>query len=702
MSARLRQLPSIRALVVLLTLLAAARASAEAPVHATVLAQRIGAPIDPDVYGLFIEHAGGLVYANMWAEMIWDRKFYSPIGEAVSDGFFGQQPRPWAAVGPAEAVTLDTAHAYAGVHSPSIALDTIEPHGLAQVLPPLVQGKRYFGRVVLAGPPGACATISVVWGAGPADRHTVTIDHLSPAFRKIPFTFKSPVSSTAGRIEITGTGSGALLVGAVSLMPSDNVQGWKPEVIEVLRSLRSGVYRWPGGNFVSAHDWRNAIGDPDRRPPILDPVWNAVQSNDIGTDEFMDLCRLTGVEPYISVNAGLGDAASAAEYVEYANGPVTSRMGALRARNGHPAPYHVRLWGIGNEMWGSWQAGYMPLADFEAKNNLFADEMRKVDPDIVLVASGAMPDTMTGSKESLRLGDKLIPDYLGPADWTGNLFLHCLDDMDMISEHFYNYDTHFDLSQAQQVPNDPNEPLVDWMRRPANHVKIKYEEYQEYLKRIPALRHKPVPIALDEYAYIAGGNTWKVAPAYAWTLHELFRHSELYRLGALTFITSMYSAAGGEAKLNTTGMLYKLYRDHFGTLPVAVAGDSPQPLPKDPPGGEQPVVNAGSDTYPLDVAAAWSADRRTLTIAVVNPTDSAQRLHLDVRDARLVGKGVLRRMAPPSLSATVEVGKEPGVQVEQRAVDAPRGDETLPPWSVSLYTFPAKAMGPGPGPGPRP
>jgi len=694
MNVSIRRLPWVRTSFVLVAIAAAVGARAQPQVNATVQAHRMGAPISPHVYGLFIEHAGGLVYANLWAEMIYDRKFYYAPGEAGSDGFFGQAPRPWAAVGPAEAITLDPDDAYAGTHSPSIALDTIEPRGLTQALPPLVQGKRYFGRVVLAGPPGTRASVSLVWGAGPTDRQTMAIERLSPAFRKIPFTFKSPVGSAEARIEITANGSGALRIGAVSMMPADNVQGWRPEVIEVLRSLRSGVYRWPGGNFVSAHDWRNAIGDPDRRPPILDPVWNAVQSNDVGTDEFMALCRLTGVEPYITVNAGLGDAAAAADYVEYANGPVSSPMGALRARNGHPAPYHVRLWGIGNEMWGSWQAGYMPLADYEAKHNLFADEMRRVDPDIVLIASGAMPDTMTGSKESLHLGDELIPDYLGPADWTGNLFLHCLDRMDMISEHFYNYDSHFDLSLAQQVANDPDEPLIEWMRRPANHVRIKYEEYQEYLKRIPALRRRPVPIALDEYAYIAGGNTYKVAPAYAWNFHEMFRHSELYQLGALTFITSVYSAAGGQAELNTTGMLFKLYRDHFGTIPVEVSGSSPQPAPRYPPGGEQPVVNAGSDTYPLDVAAAWTADRRLLTIAVVNPTESAQRLHLDVRGALLHGRGALHRMAPQSLTATVVVGKEPGVQIEELPVTAPLGDQTFAPFSVTIYSLPAREVGP--------
>jgi alpha-N-arabinofuranosidase len=114
------------------------------------------------------------------------------------------------------------------------------------------------------------------------------------------------------------------------------------------------------------------------------------------------------------------------------------------------------------------------------KNNLFAQAMRKVDPSIVLIASGAMPDTMTGSKESLNLGPDLVPKYLSPEDWDGMLLSQCFNDFDMISEHYYNYgETHFSLAEGRQVPNDPNEPITDWMRRPANHVRIKYEEYRE-------------------------------------------------------------------------------------------------------------------------------------------------------------------------------------------------------------------------------
>ncbi len=674
-------------------------AATPTPINAVIDAGRTFAPINPNLYGMFIEHAGGLVYRSMWAEMIDDRKFYNPI--TVQDtapagrarGRFGGAPRRWIPVGPDESVSMDTQHAYVGDHSPAIVLSSSEPRGIRQAGLTLIQGKAYNSRIVLAGNPGAKISVSLVWGTGAADRQTVAISKLTPTYTKFPLTFESPVDSTDARLEITATGPGTLYIGAVSLMPADNIEGWRPEVIAVLNSLRSGVYRWPGGNFVSAHDWRDAIGDPDQRPPIWDPVWNALQPNDVGTDEFMTLCRLVEVEPYITVNSGFGEARSAAEYVEYANGPVTTRMGAMRAANGHLEPYNVKFWNIGNEMWGDWQFGYMPLAQYQVKHNLFAKAMRKVDPNIILIASGAMPDTMTGSKMSLKLGDKLIPDYLGPADWTGALFLNCLDNMDMISEHYYNYNSHFDLALAEQVPNDPNEPLVDWMRRPANHIRIKVEAYQEYLKRIPALKNKPVPIALDEYAYAGGGRSggnYKVVPAYAWNFHEMFRHSDLYQLGALTFITATYSAARGEAVLNPVGMLFKFYRDHYGTIPVETLGNSPQPKPKDPPGGEQPVVHAGSDTFPLDVAAAWTTDRKALTVAVINPTESAQTLSLQIHGAELSGKGILRRMAPESLTATVVVGQEPGVKIEEQTLDAIPTSLTFAPFSVNIYEFPVK------------
>ncbi len=564
--------------------------AAPTPVNAVIDAGKTFAPINPNLYGMFIEHAGSLVYRGMWAEMLDDRKFYYPI-TAQGSAPAGRRDAPADRREHAAAEAALAAHRAAGLPSappnpspwmPSMPMSatTRLPSCLAPVSR-AASARRALRSCATNPIPAASSSPAtraprspsdLIWGTGATDRQSITINKLTSAFAKFPLSFKCPVDATDGQIEITATGPGTLRIGAVSLMPADNLQGWRPEVIAVLKSLRSGVYRWPGGNFVSAHDWRDAIGDPDQRPPTWDPVWRALQPNDVGTDEFMTLCRLVEVEPYITVDSGFGEARSAAEYVEYANGPVTTRMGAMRAANGHPEPYHVKLWNIGNEMWGDWQYGYMSLAQYEVKHNLFAKAMRKIDPSIILIADGAMPDTMTGSKQSLKLGDKLIPEYLGPADWTGNMFLHCLDNMDMISEHYYNYNTHFDLAKAAQVPNDPNEPLVDWMRRPANHIRIKYEEYQEYLKRIPALKNKPVPIALDEYAYAGGVGGYKVVPAYAWNFHEMFRHSDVYQLATLTFVTGTYSAARGQAVLNPVGMLFKFYRDRFGTIPVDVCG----------------------------------------------------------------------------------------------------------------------------------
>ena len=163
-----------------------------------------------------------------------------------------------------------------------------------------------------------------------------------------------PIANAAS-LEITGTGTGNFHIGTVSLMPADNVQGFRPDTIALLRQLHSGMWRLPGGNFISDWNWYDSIGDIDKRPPMFDYAWNAMQTNDVGMDEFMTLCKLIGVEPYITVNAGFGDSHSAAEEVEYMNGSVDTRLGAMRAQNGHPEPYHVKFWNIGNEPYGYWQ-----------------------------------------------------------------------------------------------------------------------------------------------------------------------------------------------------------------------------------------------------------------------------------------------------------------------------------------------------------
>jgi alpha-N-arabinofuranosidase len=662
-------------------------------INVTIDASKLDAPISKYIYGQFLEHIGGIVNSNIWAEMLDDRKFYFPINshpptEPTGPGFRRAAMRHWTPIGADDFVIMDADRPYVGEHTPLVKLSSSEAHGIQQAGFAVRTGRSYTGRVVLAGAPGTTVKVTLIWGNGTGDRQSVVIDKVGAEYRRFPLTFQVQGDSDDARFEIAGTGTGSFHIGAASLMPSNNIGGFRAEVIAVLKQLHSGVYRWPGGNFVSGHEWRDAVGNPDKRPPIMDSVWHTVQPNDVGTDEFMTLCRLLDVEAYITVNGGFGDEWSAAQLVEYVNGAATTPMGKWRAANGHPEPYHVKFWGVGNEPWGEWQLGFMPVAQWVLKHNMFAKAMRKVDPTIKLIAAGAMPDAMTGSKQAKRLNGQIVPDYLSAGDWSGNLLAHCLDNMDMISEHFYSRSgQHTDLTTEEKVSTGP-QPLVEWERAPATQVRSKYEHYQEYLKRIPGLKAKPVPIALDEWAYTGvPPNSYKVVPAYAWAFHEMFRHSDLYQLGGFTFATAMISEDRTDAVLSPAGLLFKMYREHFGTIPVDVTGDSPQPQPIYPAGGDQPAVNPGSATYPLDVSAALSEDRKTLTIAVLNPSDSEQQLKLTINGVKLASRGRLWRMAPTSIDAAIIVGQKPGVAVQQAELTSVPDAITVPPFSVNIYSF---------------
>ncbi len=220
------------------------------------------------------------------------------------------------------------------------------------------------------------------------------------------------------------------------------------------------------------------------------------------------------------------------------------------------------------------------------------------------------------------------------------MFTHCFDSIDIMSEHFYSYAGQRFGHESGVKPGAFNranymvkvdEPLVEWARRPANRVRDKIEAYDVYYERIPALKTRRIPMAIDEWAYTGAGNTLKGSLANAMVLQEMFRHSDMIKMAGHTMGTAQIDYNATQAALNTTGLLFKLYRDHFGTLPVAVDGNSPVPAPLYPVGADQPKVNAGSPTYPVDVAAALSADGKFLTMAVVNATESTQTLALAIK-----------------------------------------------------------------------
>jgi alpha-L-arabinofuranosidase len=677
----------------------AASAATSSAVNVRIDSRATNDPVTRYEYGMFIEPIGALIARTLWAEMLDDRKFYYPVVAEGRDppvpisveGRPGVSYRKWRPIG-GDALQMDSSDCYVGGHCPRVVLDGGSTRGLGQSGIGVAKGKAYQGHVVLQGEPGASVTITLIWGSGSADRERVALPALSSGWQSYQFEFVAGADSADARLEITGSGSGAFRVGTISLMQADNINGWRADTTGILQKLHSGMWRLPGGNFLSNWDWHGAIGPRDRRAPMFDHAWSAMQPNDLGMDEYMELTRILGVDPHVTVNAGLGDANSAAEEVEYLNGPATSEWGAKRAANGHSAPYAVEFWNIGNEPYGWWQIGRTTLDYFMMKHNEFAAAMRAVDPSIILIGSGAMPDQMhpRDVKENPSL-ESIQPKFGTENDWTGGLLAQAWGTFAGISEHWYD--------RAEKRPDaPPDAQLMEFVRSPSNQVRMKAEEWTIYQGRFPAMKERHTFLSIDEYAYIgnsfAAPPTLKQALAYAMVLQEMLRHTNFLTMSAFTSGASTMDVTPTAAVLNATGEVFALYGQHFGagTIPVQVDGDSPQPQPRYPVGFAHPKVRAGSPTYPLDVIAGLTPDRRRLRIGVVNATFKAQPLSITLRGLRAHGPGKVWRLGDGKLEAVNKVGATPQVTINERTAAALNGHLTIPPVAVLIYEFPVTGV----------
>jgi alpha-N-arabinofuranosidase len=699
----------------LLILFPAGTAAAQ-PVAVTIDATRTGPPITRWVFGGFMEPAT----SSVWAEMLSDRKFFNritsqPDPASVTGGFGRRGPqRRWLPVGPDAFVVMDETNAYVGAWSPLVRLEAASPHGISQSGLALRAGRAYTGRVALAGSPGARVSISLVWGPNPGDRQAIDAPMLTARYAKFPLKFTAQADTHDGRFEIVGTGTGTFHVGVASLMPADNVSGFKAATIRWLKELGIEIARWPGGNFVSAYDWRDGIGERDERPPRRELAWNGLETNDMGVDDFMTFCRLVGATPYLAVNSGLGEAHSAAEEVEYVNGPATTRLGRLRAANGHPEPYGVTIWGVGNEMYGPWQWGHISIRQYPEKHNLMVQAMRKVDPTIKVIASGATPEEASwcyienrqlGTFEGREKVSEPLPFAFGSSqDWTGALLKTSADYIDYLGEHFYGYpNLVIDLAREQFVESD--EPLALRVRRLSNRVQFKFEAWEEYLKRFPTLKDKDIQFAFDEWSPRnrgAGGGPPPVSHPMLFPLtnalvyHEFFRHSDRVGLAVATggMRTLANDSHGDAVGLRMEGLVMKLLHDHYaGALPVAVDGDSPQVPAKGTVAIDTSARPSGSPTWPLDVFAALGADLRKLAISVVNPTETPQECDLNLVGVQASGPTKIYQLTAPAGAPPAPAGPgwgafsgPPTTMAESSLPQAPRRI-TLPPASMTVYEF---------------
>jgi alpha-N-arabinofuranosidase len=170
--------------------------------------------------------------------------------------------------------------------------------------------------------------------------------------------------------------------------PLADARGFRKDVLGLLRELRPGVLRWPGGNFVSNYHWADGIGPKDARPRRPELAWGGEESNRFGTDEFLAYCAELGTAPYICLNMGTGTLEEALAWVEYCNGAGDTAWAGRRRDNGRAEPYGVRYWGLGNEMYGEWQVGALSAEEYVRTATRWARAIKMLDPEAVLVSCG--------------------------------------------------------------------------------------------------------------------------------------------------------------------------------------------------------------------------------------------------------------------------------------------------------------------------
>ena len=199
--------------------------------------------------------------------------------------------------------------------------------------------------------------------------------------------------------------------------------GFRTDVISLVKELNVPYVRYPGGNFVSGYNWKNGIGDKAKRPVLPDLAWKQLEPNQVGVDEFITWAEKVGAEPVMAVNMGTGTPQEALELLEYCNGNA-GYWADLRKQNGREEPYHIKYWCIGNEMDGEWQIGHISAEEYAQKAKTTARMMKSFDPSVKLIFCGS--------------SDFIMPTF--PA-WDKCVMNECFDVIDYISAHkYYRYD----------------------------------------------------------------------------------------------------------------------------------------------------------------------------------------------------------------------------------------------------------------------
>lgn len=329
--------------------------------------------------------------------------------------------------------------------------------------------------------------------------------------------------------------------------PSADADGFREDVIALVRELGVSTVRYPGGNFVSGYRWEDGIGPVEKRPRRLDLAWHCTEPNTVGVDEFMRWCRKADVEPMMAVNLGTRGVQEALDLLEYCNIPGGTHWSDLRRENGAEQPHGIRMWCLGNEMDGPWQIGHKTAEEYGRLAAETASAMRMIDPKIELVACGS-----SGSQ---------LPTF---GEWERTVLNATYDYVDMISAHSYYYETDGDLASFLASAMDMDafieavvatSDAVRAARKSTKRINISFDEWNVWYveaaeSRVPENTWPVAPRLLEDHYSVAD------AVVVGNLLISLLRHSDRVHAASLAqlvnVIAPIMTEPGGRVWRQTT------------------------------------------------------------------------------------------------------------------------------------------------------
>jgi alpha-N-arabinofuranosidase len=416
---------------------------------------------------------------------------------------------------------------------------------------------------------------------------------------ELKFTFKPRVDAKDAMLQVGVKGKGKIWLDQVSLMAksSEKVGGYRPDLLKAVADIRPPVIRWPGGCFASPYRWKDGIGPQYKRKVYPREIWDDLEINAYGTDEFIRMCKKIGAEPLIVVNIGTrawNDNPNEEEFlqdvldwIEYCNGPVTSKWGNVRAENGHRKPYNVKFWEIDNETWG------MGAENYIAAVRKFAPAMKKADPMIKLAVCGSGGFDLEWNRRMIDGCAELI-DYLS---------IHHYENPDIFAKGPYNYERF--IHQTGELITKSKNP----------NLKIYCSEWN------------------------AQSIDWRTGLYAGGVLNAFERCSDVFEMaGPALFLRHLSATAWNNAFINLdygswfqapNYVVMKLWRDHYAPNRISIEGD----------------------IKGLNVVATKSQNGKKVYFKVVNPSDNEREVNLTLSNGFKIKKTSMEVVSPGSLDA---------------------------------------------------